>query len=105
MPSLEGCDFGRRVWDWWVAIQPEGRLAIQPESGLAHGPLNRGCAYVWEWSDVSRRGPNGIYLVLLAMAWWGLSLQNTDVLTVWLDAIGDLRWALQQMATRTTHQR
>jgi hypothetical protein len=95
-PCLEA-NFSKRVWDWWTAIQPEGRLAF--------GILNKSTVYIWEWSGVSRRGANGVILVLFAMAWWGLSIKNADAHADWLRAIQDVRWALQQMKARSLQQR
>jgi hypothetical protein len=35
------------------------------------------------------------------MAWWGLAVNDAASRVLWLNAIDDLRWALQQMTVRS----
>ncbi|KAH9887554.1 hypothetical protein C8Q73DRAFT_617778, partial [Cubamyces lactineus] len=53
-------------WElWWHALQPEMRLGeageLQRPEALAEGD---------SWSVLRRGGPNGFFLVLLALSWW-----------------------------------
>lgn len=50
-----------------------------------------------EWSQLSKGGPNGIFVVLIAMGWWFLAVQvaNSDF-DDFHHALADVQWALEQ---------
>ena len=51
-----------------------------------------------QWEPLCRGGPNGLFMVALALAWWATALgevSNDDELS---DALDDTIWAMQHMA-------
>ncbi|KAI0059393.1 hypothetical protein BV25DRAFT_1786644, partial [Artomyces pyxidatus] len=54
-------DAGR---DWWSSMQPAWRI------DGADWPLKRAVPSGETWSEVTKGGPNGIVLVLIALVWW-----------------------------------
>lgn len=80
-------------WElWWHALQPEMRLdeagELQRPEALAEGD---------SWSVLRRGGPNGFFLVLLALSWWLASAdEGQDMAEVW-EMVEDVCWVLGKL--------
>ncbi|KAI9069576.1 hypothetical protein FKP32DRAFT_1550865, partial [Trametes sanguinea] len=65
-PIRQVAQFGASCQLWWSNLQPEQR-------GITgHDKLNRPSSPLPldAWEDLRRGGPNGLFLVLLALGWW-----------------------------------
>jgi hypothetical protein len=60
-------NYVKAVGDWWRELQPPTR-----QSGLTHQFYFGGRvqpADVGEWNEVRKAGPNGLFLVIMAISW------------------------------------
>lgn len=82
-------EYGDR-WDaWWWSMQPSWR---EPES-----PFDIPSEVSADsWSNLLCGGPNGLLLVILALAWWMRSSSETDLSPI-KDAATDVTWVLDQL--------
>ena len=92
MPRLsEPKEYGDRWNAWWWGMQPGWR---QPDSPFDM-PSEASPA---SWSDLLCGGPNGILLVILALAWWMKDRIGTNSsLTELEEAAIDVTWVLGQL--------
>jgi hypothetical protein len=75
-----------------MEMQPEGRV-------FKGGWLPNTGTLLWEKSMVSVAGANGTFLLVLAMAWWGLRARHDEREVMrWQIVIADVTWALKQEA-------
>ncbi|KAI0323432.1 hypothetical protein GY45DRAFT_1214498, partial [Cubamyces sp. BRFM 1775] len=66
IPVIGGITVYGAEWAlWWRALQPDGRLDAEGE--LQRIEETEGGI---SWSVLRRGGPNGFFLVLLALSWW-----------------------------------
>ena len=99
--------FSSQFLMWWRSLQPTWRLL-----GEFNQPLIRSETIPEDgWNDLCKGGKNGIFLVILCMAWWA------DFLVPAVDAFGasgtltdmldDLYWVMQKVVGKikgsTTH--
>jgi hypothetical protein len=75
-------------------MQPEGRTA-DPDVW----PLPRMDFTSADWSSLARTGPTGVFLVIVALSWWGHYVQGVGQMEEFLVAVEDVLWALTQMAS------
>ncbi|KLO15474.1 hypothetical protein SCHPADRAFT_790657, partial [Schizopora paradoxa] len=62
--------FASEVRAWWTALMPGWRLPSDGRTAQAAWPLQRNVPETEDWKKVRKIGPNGIFLVLLALSWW-----------------------------------
>lgn len=78
--SLSVDSFAQEWRAWWDFLNPER----DPASGMSLD--------VSEYSELRKAGPNGIFLLLLSLVWWGAAAtdQGNEKMDVWRKAIGEL---------------
>lgn len=82
-------EYGDRWNAWWWSMQPSWR---DPES-----PFDLPSeASAGSWSHLLCGGPNGILLVILALAWWMKGSAGTN-LSLIKEAAIDITWVLAQL--------
>lgn len=95
--------FEKAWWSWWLSAQPDDRAL--PGGTLKAPEMNM------DWEKMrSKTGRNGLMLVILSLAWWGKSSNNSKP---WKRAVADLGAVLGfvnvsaplQVSTRTTRTR
>lgn len=52
-----------------------------------------------QWEALRQGGPNGLFMVVLALAWWAAALSNMLDDKELCDAIDDATWVMQHMAS------
>ena len=74
MPDImDQCkSFAEDFFKWWQGLQPAWWLMASLEL-CEDIPEN----FV-EWKELAKGGPNGVFLLILALAWWGASIQGSD---------------------------
>jgi len=82
-------EYGDRWNAWWWGMQPSWR---DPESPFEM-PSEASAA---SWSHLLCGGPNGLLLVILALAWWMKSSTGTDSSPI-EEAAADVTWVLAQL--------
>jgi len=85
--------FGAKVIEWWLTIQPTTRKAWPP----VHEPLSEDFSFDY----FNRGGPNGVFLMILCLSWWANALNADTDHTSFKLVIHDVRWVLEQIASRT----
>lgn len=96
MPDLTALvdSFGKDWWAWWGHLL-NGRLAKFPDPSLDVPPP--------KLEDVEHEllkgGANGVFLLLLSLAWWGLAArdQGEAKVSVWECAFQDFNLVLDLM--------
>ena len=99
VPVIEDVEeYARRWWEWWGNLQPDWR-----QRDTAGRPLARGKG---DWTALRKPGRNGIRIVLLSLAWWGLIVADTrrDSYSAvahedWSTASKDVAWVVSKLAT------
>jgi hypothetical protein len=91
MPALENYhDFGKLWYEWWNKMQPRWRRNVTSHDV----PLEA------NWSPLLNGGPNGILIVILALAWWNQkSVDDSSERASIQSAIDEVSWVLVQMRT------
>jgi hypothetical protein len=83
-------EYGDRWNAWWWGMQPSWR---EPDSPFVI-PSE---ASAGSWSHLLCGGPNGLLLVILALAWWMKYSTGTDTSLI-EDAAIDVTWVLDQLS-------
>jgi hypothetical protein len=95
IPPIKKINEYALAWSsWWKGMQPEGRT-----SDADVWPLPRMDSTTVDWSSVARTGPTGVFLVIVALAWWGYYLRGAGQMEEFLVAVEDVLWALTQIAS------
>ena len=90
MPAINDPDeYGDRWNAWWWSMQPSWR---DPESPFDL-PSETTAA---SWSHLLCGGPNGLLLVILALAWW-LKNRTESISSLIEEAALDVTWVLAQL--------
>ena len=90
MPEVNDLkEYGDRWNAWWWGMQPSWR---DPESPFTM-PSE---ASAGSWSHLLCGGPNGLLLVILALAWWMKSNAGNDS-SIIKEAAIDVTWVLGQL--------
>ncbi|KIJ91103.1 hypothetical protein K443DRAFT_126330 [Laccaria amethystina LaAM-08-1] len=83
-------DYGSRFQLWWRAIQPDWRKQTD-------GPLSRDVPDKESWASLKKGGSAGLYIVVMALSWWVLTLKaGSDDPQVWA-TIDDITWVLSSV--------
>ena len=84
--------FGAKVVKWWITIQPTTHKAWPP----SYEPLPANFSFNY----FNCGGPNGVFLMILCLSWWANALTpNTDH-TDFKQVVYNIRWVLEQVASR-----
>jgi hypothetical protein len=76
---------------WWKAINPEWRKTTDEYLPIARYSDTEG------WGGLQKAGPNGFFLVMMCMAWWGRR-DDTAAQPIWSTMCDDVRRALLSMS-------
>ncbi|KAJ7813580.1 hypothetical protein B0H13DRAFT_1665339 [Mycena leptocephala] len=84
--------YGKVWWRWWQSLQP-------PFRNLSERPWTRQQATVLssspkDWVRLRNPGPNGMFIVILGLYWWGRETAKADEKdrALWKEAISDVEW-------------
>jgi hypothetical protein len=96
--DLDDTTFAARWWVWWKYLQPSSRTPLKPGQ-----PLIRSLDIKFVGSSVDQAGPNGVALVLIALAWWWDIARDGNARAVgdWTLAANDVKWVLRHLAGQT----
>jgi hypothetical protein len=76
---------------WWQGLQPEWRL-LEDGTFLQEVPDTGE-----EWETLRRGGPNGFFVIVLALGWWAAAMDWKDDIGL-LNALDDVTWVVRCMA-------
>ncbi|KAI1789292.1 hypothetical protein LXA43DRAFT_893083 [Ganoderma leucocontextum] len=99
VPAIaDTAQYAEQWWDWWSSLQPDWckhDKAGHPTAG-GTGP----------WNTLKKPRKNELWIVLLALVWWGLQVTdmkndyyNEMAHNEWTSAAKDVVWVSTQMAT------
>ncbi|KAJ8472367.1 hypothetical protein ONZ51_g8553 [Trametes cubensis] len=92
-PTVKATEYGATWVLWWRELQPEIRL--DAAGGLQRPPVD--VLKGGSWGVLRRGGPNGFFLVLLALSWWVKSaVDGRDVKNAFA-MVEDVLWVLDTM--------
>ncbi|KAJ7493727.1 hypothetical protein FB451DRAFT_1020285 [Mycena latifolia] len=95
--------FGEEWWLWWKTLQPPFRQVM----GLAthtwpRQDARRRAAEAPQWSSLLAPGPNGMFIVILGLYWWGRGLRvgggrrtKLSAERAWVEAVNDVAWIIE----------
>lgn len=93
MPDLtdQADAFGMEWAAWWHSLQVDQEGQPLPE-GQYHNPVlpNELTA---EQGELMKGGPNGVFLLLISLAWWGAAVSDQD-----MEKVSHFRRALRSFA-------
>ncbi|KAJ6552190.1 hypothetical protein DFH09DRAFT_858809, partial [Mycena vulgaris] len=95
--------FGQAWWDWWRKLQPTFRKVIGLETNAwPRQTARRDAAPALEWVSLRHAGPNGMFIPILALYWWGRGLgvastgsMNGTAERAWREAVTDVGWIVE----------
>ena len=86
--------------EWWLAIQPSWRGSAWPLNMDTPSDGNE------DWATLRRGGPNGIFLVVIALAWWlAEAIEAGEALDNVKRAVNDVEWVLTRLTAPTKRSR
>lgn len=88
-PPLYHDKYGATCIAWWMHIQPAWRKS---EGDLPHAIY---ACDDGDWGALRKSGKNGVFMVLLSVAWWARGLGKVSPL--WVSMVTDMRRALESM--------
>ena len=92
MEVSDTAGFSKSWMSWWIECQPSARakevwpFPRQPQPAI-------------QWGKLLNGGRNGIFLFLMALAWWARSLDSGITSSELAKAVSDLSWVLCQLAS------
>ena len=92
-PAVKTTEYGVAWRLWWRELQPAVRLD-------AAGELQRPSADVVQggsWGVLRRGGPNGFFLVLLALGWWVRAAVDKQDVKDAFAMVEDILWVLKDV--------
>lgn len=97
VPLIPSLNEYQRLWiAWWTALQPEWRVAGSwpfPQSSSADDP----------WEDLLIGGKDGLFVVVMTLAWWSIKFADADGDPSHLEAaISDVSWVLSNLISVLT---
>jgi len=105
LPPIKLNEFPLQWRAWWVIIQPSWRQEVIGSSW----PPPQATASKSDWKSLKKAGPNGFYLVMLTLSWWGWAIANSSAPVPYTEfdiAVADVEWVLsniiQQLAPAST---
>lgn len=90
-------EFSRAWFCWWKSLQPRWRIDGNGDLTEEYD-VPEGC----DWAGVQKGGPNGFYMLLLTLGWWGIATEDRgqEAREYWGKAFFDIDWVLHQMLSR-----
>lgn len=105
-------DFADKWWDWYISLQPESRVSYKESEGTSLTDDVPQDSDGSAWCEIRKGGPNGIFLLLLTLGWWGVGASDqieaqTDEIegqtSTWSKAFNDLGWVLESLLEIDDH--
>jgi hypothetical protein len=87
-------------WTWWTERQPRERIGND-------GSLSQSADRISDWSRLDYHGDNGILAFVIAVYSWGIAAKASEVeidLLAWLEAVKDVSWCLQHLASERSDE-
>lgn len=82
--------YGSAFMTWWIAIQPEWRLA-DDSSFIYVAPVDE------DWRVLHKGGSAGLYTVVVALSWWVRALTpEVPSFRAWT-AVRDVQWVIDEI--------
>ena len=75
---------------WWTASQPKWR-------STESWPFPKGNESIGGWESFPARGPNGIFLAIMATCWWAQAVESAEDFMLFEEVIDDIHWVVQQL--------
>lgn len=83
--------YGEDWLKWWCDLQP-------PFRGKDPMAMSRVTDSTAEWSQLLKGGPNGFFVILLALGWWYIGVKSAGGdCSDCNHAFADVQWVLEQM--------
>jgi hypothetical protein len=89
IPEVNPSEFGTEWQQWWSFIQPDWR----EDDTWPHSQIVPNGA---DWTALTHGGPNGLFLVMMALSWWVRKIVS-DEDREFLLAVGDVHWVMKEM--------
>lgn len=102
-PDVTDCveEFGSEWLIWWRCLQPDWRVEDNDPPNIIGLTDDMPAKYEGrDWTTLSKPGPNGIFLVLLGLSWWGQGLQTCEdahQIGRWHAGVSDMYWIFEHM--------
>jgi hypothetical protein len=89
-PDVDADTFGSSFMAWWIALQPEWRIAND-------GSFNYEVPADEDWRVLHKGGKTGLYIVVVALSWWvGALTPAIPSFRAWT-AVHDVQWVINQI--------
>lgn len=85
------CKYRDNWIGWWTVSQPRWR-------STGSWPFSMDNENSGSWEDFPARGPNGIFLAIMAISWWAQAVESTKDFMQFEEAVDDIHWVIQQLA-------
>lgn len=90
LPTIDSIeDFEAKWIEWWAAAQPRWR-------NTKSWPFQMGDASGKDWGRLPEGGKDGIYLIVMSLAWWIYAWDPSERSEL-DNAIRDISWVLQNL--------
>ena len=91
-PPIDKAPTYTSTWcEWWSLIQPDWH------TDSVTWPMLKNDIEDEKWTDVMKRGTNGIFLAILSVSWWYAQCGAGDERNECEEAILDICWVLERM--------
>ena len=89
LPPIESLSEYEKSWiAWWTKLQPNWR-------NMDDWPFPRAATTDDPWDDLLVRGKDGVFVIVMTLAWWSIEHTKMGVKLSQLDAaIADVSWVL-----------
>lgn len=91
LPVVDDIRKYRDNWiGWWTASQPKWR-------STESWPFPKSVENIGGWEDFPARGPNGIFLAVMATCWWAQAMTSAEDFMLFEEVVDDVHWVIQQL--------
>ena len=93
LPNIDSVKEFEKQWvQWWSEAQPQWR-------DTQNWPFEKGDIADKDWGDFADGGKDGIYLVVVSLAWW-IHARDSSEESKLDEAIEDVSWVLNGLLSR-----
>lgn len=82
--------YGTRWAKWWMAAQPQ-------ERDVQQWPPPRNAISDAGWHRFPAHGKDGLFIAVMALAWWAPAVQSLDEIAFFEQGVTDLHWVIQEL--------
>lgn len=94
---IKPATFGPTFCKWWRTLQPD----LRGKSG-ADRPTD---IHPDLWRRLRVFQENGFFLIMIGLAWWGMTQKDEASLKLWGELVDDVMWVLKQWCPSTTQSK